>query len=211
MKTGVLGGTFDPVHNGHIMIACESMKQLGLGEVLFVPTAQTPLKENVPITPVEHRVRMVQLAIDGIPGFRLSTIDIDRDGTSYTIDTLEMLKEELGEGTELYFIIGQDNLETLHRWREPEKLVRLCRLVAYRRPGPTLADPAAIEKTIPGLSGRLIVLDEPEMDISATGIRERIAGGQEITGLVPGPVEEYIRDRGLYIQQTGENYLREET
>ena len=200
MKTGVLGGTFDPVHNGHIMIAGEAMRELNLDEVLFVPTAQTPLKEDVLITPMEHRVRMVELATDGISGFRLSRIDIDREGTSYTVDTLELLKGEPGVDRELYFIIGLDNLESLYRWREPERLVNLCHLVTVRRPGYKMPELEEVEKRVPGLSRSLIFLDKPEMDISATDIRQKVRDGKPVTDLVPGPVEEYIRKHGLYRQ-----------
>lgn len=200
MKTGVLGGTFDPVHRGHLAIAGESMKQLELDEVLFVPTLLTPLKENNVITSAEHRVRMVELAIAGKPGFRLSTIDIDRAGTSYTVDTMESLKKQLGGGNELYFIIGLDGLETLPRWREPERLVRMCRLVTVRRPGYSRAVLEEIEKEVAGLAESLIFLEEPALDISATEIRKRVAGGLPVSDLVPGPVEEYIREHGLYIR-----------
>jgi len=200
VKTGVLGGTFDPVHNGHIMIAGEAMRELNLDEVLFVPTAQTPLKEDVLITPMEHRVRMVELATDGISGFRLSRIDIDREGTSYTVDTLELLKGEPGVDRELYFIIGLDNLESLYRWREPERLVNLCHLVTVRRPGYKMPELEEVEKRVPGLSRSLIFLDKPEMDISATDIRQKVRDGKPVTDLVPGPVEEYIRKHGLYRQ-----------
>ena len=170
-KTGILGGTFDPIHKGHLMIAEEAMKELGLDEVIFIPTAQTPLKDDVPITPEEHRLRMVSIAITDYPGFRLSTIEINRAGTSYTVDTLRKLKEELGDGDELYFIIGLDSLETLPRWKEPERLVKMCRLVTIKRPGYEMPGVIELEKLIPGLSDSLIVLDRESKE---KGIRQTI-------------------------------------
>jgi nicotinate-nucleotide adenylyltransferase len=198
MKTGILGGTFDPVHNGHIMIAGEAVSRLELDEVLFVPTSRTPLKEDSVITPVEHRVNMIELAISGNPAFRLSRIEIDRAGISYTVDTIAALKKELGNAAELYFIIGMDSLMTLPRWKDPERLVSMCRLVAVSRPGYDIRDTGEMEKEVQGLSGSLIIFDKPELDISATDIRRRAAEGLPIGGLVPAAVEEYIRENKLY-------------
>jgi nicotinate-nucleotide adenylyltransferase len=199
MKTGVLGGTFDPVHNGHMMIAGEAMKRLELDEVLFVPTSQTPLKEDNAVTPVEHCVRMVELAIAGSPAFRLSEIEIDRAGVSYTVDTIAALKKETGDAAELYFIIGLDSLVTLPRWKDPDRLVVMCRLVAVRRPGYDMPDIENIEKLVPGLAESLILIDKPELDISATDIRKRVAEGLPVDGLVPAAVGKYIRENSLYI------------
>jgi nicotinate-nucleotide adenylyltransferase len=201
LKRGILGGTFDPIHRGHLMIAAEAMKKLGLDEVLFIPASRSPFKEKNRITPVHHRVQMVLLAIDDIQGFKLSTIEIDRAGTSYTVDTLEKLKEGTGKDDELYFIIGMDSLETLTMWKDPERLVRLCRLVTVRRPGYELPELEEIEKKVPGFNKSLIILDKTGPDISATDIRKRIAEGLPVSGLVPAPVEKYIREHSLYIKR----------
>jgi nicotinate-nucleotide adenylyltransferase len=198
MKTGILGGTFDPIHNAHLMIAGEALKRLGLDEVIFIPTSHTPLKEDTVITPVEHRVRMVEVALAGNPAFRLSRIEIDRAGISYTVDTITDLKRSLGDDTELYFITGLDSLETLHRWKEPDKLVKMCRLVTVSRPGYEVPDTEELEKDVPGITKNLIIIDDPAPDISATDIRRRVAAGISISDLVPVAVEAYIMQKGLY-------------
>lgn len=200
MKIGVLGGTFDPIHRGHLAIAEESRARLELAEVYFVPASQTPMKEGSSILPAEHRVSMVRLAIADYPYFKLSTIEIDRPGISYTVDTIAQLREKLGAENELFFIIGWDSLAQLPRWREPERIIKMCRLVAVPRPGYSPPDRKSLEAAIPGLSQRLTVLDKPEIDISATEIRERAARGLSISHLVPEPVVEYIKKQKLYLR-----------
>ena len=199
MNIGVLGGTFDPIHNGHIIVAEEVRARLNLAEVLFVPAGQPWLKEARPILAAEHRVQMVRLAIAEGPYFKLSTIEIDRAGPSYTVDTITKLQAQLGAGDELFFILGWDNLAQLPQWREPSRLIKMCRLVAVPRPGYLLPDLHPLESTIPGLSRRLILLEEPEIDIDATEIRDRVAQGLPISHLVPGPVDDYIRQHKLYL------------
>ncbi len=199
MNIGVLGGTFDPIHKGHIMIAEETRARLDLAEVIFVPAKQSPLKEDNSILAIEHRVRMVRLAIADYPYFKLSTIEIDRPGPSYTVDTIAELKDRYGAGDELFFILGWDNLVQLPRWKEPSRMIQMCRLVAVPRPGYSLPDLDSQEALIPGLSRRLIVLNKPEVDISATEIRGRVAGGLSIRHLVPEAVAEYIKQHKLYL------------
>ena len=198
MKIGVLGGTFDPIHRGHLAIAETARNRLGLDEVYFVPAARTPLKEGDLILAAEHRVRMVRLAIADYPYFKLSTIEIDRPGLSYTVDTIAELHDKLGAEKELYFIVGWDSLAQLSRWKEPSLIIQMCRLVAVPRPGYSFPDRGSLEDAIPGLSQRLIVLDEPKIDISATEIRQMAARGESISDLVPEPVAEYIRKEKLY-------------
>jgi len=200
MKVGVLGGTFDPVHNGHLLVAEEARNQLNLAETLFVPAGQPCLKED-PISAAEHRVRMVRLAIADRPYFELSTMEIERDGPSYTVDTIAELQARRGGKDELFFVLGWGSLAELPRWREPARLVSMCHLVVAPRPGFPPPNLEEMESAIPGLSQRVIFLDKPETDVSASGIRERVARGLSIDHLVPGPVEKYIRDQGLYISQ----------
>jgi nicotinate-nucleotide adenylyltransferase len=198
MRTGILGGTFDPVHNAHLMIAGEALRRLELDEVLFIPTSHTPLKEDTVITPEEHRVRMVELAIAGNPVFRLSRIEINRAGISYTVDTLAEIKQSPGNDSELYFIIGLDSLKTLLRWKGPDRIIEMCRLVTILRPGYDVPDIDELEKSIPGITERLIIIGDLAPDISATDIRRRVAAGLPINDFVPGPVEQYILENGLY-------------
>ena len=201
MNIGLMGGTFDPVHNGHIAVAEEARARLELAEVIFMPAAQTPLKEENCITSVEHRVEMVRLAIAGYPDFRLSTIEMNRTGPSYTIDTVSELRDLIGMDSEIFFIMGCDNLSSLHLWKEPERLIQSCRLVAVPRPGCTVPDLDILDKDVPGLSENVIILEKPYLDISATDIRQRIAQGLPISHLVPEPVEEYIQKHKLYIKK----------
>ena len=199
MNIGVLGGTFDPIHRGHMVVAEETRARLNLAEVLFVPAAQPWLKAGSPILAAEHRVQMVRLAIADEPCFKLSTVEIDRAGPSYTVDTMAELQAKFGAGAELFFILGWDNLVQLHRWKELSRLITMCRLVAVPRPGYLLPDLNSLEAAVPGLLRRLIVLDKPAVDISATEIRKRVAQGLSIHHLVPEPVDEYIKKHKLYL------------
>ncbi len=198
MNIGVLGGTFDPIHIGHLALAEEVRDRLELAEVRFVPAGQPYLKADTPILAAEHRVQMVRLAIAGKPYFSLSTMEIERAGPTYTVDTIADLKSQLGSGAELYFILGWDNLEDLPKWHEPKRLISMCRLVAVPRVGCPVPDLNSLEKAVPGLSERVVMLDKPEIDISASVIRERIARRLSIEHLVPEAVEKYIREQGLY-------------
>ena len=199
MKIGVLGGTFDPVHLAHLAVAEAVKTELDLAEVVFVPAGQPWLKANSYISAPEHRVQMVRLAIAGKSYFRLSTMEIDRPGPSYTVDTMAELRGQIGAEDELYFILGWDNLAELPRWREPARLIQLCYLVAVPRPGYSLPDLTKLAGDIPGIAKRVIVMDRPQMDISATEIRKRLSRGEPINDLVPEAVAEYIRRQRLYL------------
>ncbi len=201
MNIGVLGGTFDPIHNGHIIVAEEARTQLSLAEVLLLPAGQPWLNKPSTISAVEHRVQMVRFAIAEHPYFKLSTMEIDRAGPSYTVDTIAELQAQLGAADELFFIFGWDSLAQLPQWREPSRLIKICRLVVVPRPGYALPDLSSLETLIPGLSERLIILDKPEVDIDATGIRNRVAKGLPIRHLVPEPVDEYIKNNKLYLTE----------
>ena len=199
MKIGVLGGTFDPIHNAHIVVAEEARVELDLTEILFVPAGQPWLKENTPISAAAHRVEMVRLAIADKPYFRLSTMEIERGGPSYTIDTIAELRAGFGAGNELFLILGWDSLAELPKWREPSRLITLCRLVVAPRPGYPRPELNALETVIPGISQRVTVMEKPEIDISASDIRNRVAQGLSIRHLVPEPVERYITQHKLYM------------
>jgi len=201
MNIGVLGGTFDPIHMGHLILAEEVRARLNLAEILFVPAGQPWLKGGSPISSARHRVEMVRLAIADRPYFKLSAIEIERSGPTYTVDTIAELKTQLGVGDELFFILGWDSLADLPRWWQPSRLVAMCRLVVVPRPGYPAPDLKALEAGIPGLSQRVTLMDKPEIDISASAIRERVAQGLSIHHLVPEPVGEYIKQHKLYLMQ----------
>ena len=199
MNIGVLGGTFDPVHNGHLIVAGEVMAGLGLAAVIFVPAGQPWLKADWPVTPAEHRLQMLRLALADKPDFKISTLEIERAGPSYTVDTMAELREKAGSDDELFFILGQDNLAQIPQWQEPSRLMEMCYLVAVNRQGAPRPRLKSLEKSLPGISGRVMLLERPEIDISASDIRERVARGLSVRHLVPEPVNRYIKENGLYV------------
>jgi len=203
MNIGVLGGTFDPIHIGHLKVAEEAVARLDLPRILFVPAGQPWLKLNNinAISPVQHRLEMVRLAISSNPRFKLSTLEIERSGPTYTVDTITRLQSQLGAGDEIFFILGWDNLSQLPRWHQPRRLIEICRLVAVPRVDFPLPDLPALEKELPGISERVILFDKPRIDINASEIRRRAAEGQSIRDFVPAPVERYIKEHGLYARE----------
>lgn len=201
MNIGVLGGTFDPIHIGHLVVAEEARIKLGLSEVLFVPAGQPWLKLDRNITPAVHRVEMVRRAIADNPHFKLCTLEVERAGPSYTVDTLTMLQKQLGSEASFFFILGRDTLAELPLWKEPEKLVQLCRLVVAPRLGSK--DLKHLETAIPGLLDKVIQLDMPVIGISSSEIRQRIAQGLPIRYLVPAEVEKYITEHKIYPTSAG--------
>ncbi len=200
MNIGVLGGTFDPVHIGHLVVADEARTKLGLSEVLFVPAGQPWLKQDRDIAPAIHRVEMVRRAIADNPYFKVNTLEVDRPGPSYTVDTLTVLQEQLGNKASLFFILGRDTLADLPLWEEPRKVIELCRLVVPPRLGSR--DLRHLEEAIPGLRERVIQLDMPVIGVSSSEIRERIARGLSVRYLVPPGVEEYITEHRIYSVST---------
>jgi len=198
MNIGLFGGTFDPIHVGHLIIAGEIRLKLALDEVLFIPTGQPWLKSERSVASGEHRLEMLQLAISSNPHFKVCTVELERPGPSYSVDTVSALKDELGAEVELYFIVGFDALAELPIWKEPSRLLDLCQVVGVRRPGYAELDWGSLERAIPGVSSRLIVVDVPQIDISSTQIRERVAKGLSIRHLVPEAVEGYISKNRLY-------------
>jgi nicotinate-nucleotide adenylyltransferase len=195
---GVFGGTFDPPHLGHLAAAQEALDAAGLDRVLFVPSQQNPLKQDLTSSSVEHRLAMTALAIDDDPRFELSSADIGRDGPSYTVDLLQRLQDELGPGHDLAFIAGMDVLHELHRWRDPQRLLELARLLIVQRPGQETLRPEEVDRRVPGASRRIQVILTPGVAISSSELRERVATGRPIRYLVPDAVAGYIREHRLY-------------
>ena len=198
MNVGILGGTFDPVHIAHLLIAEEAMRRLRLGKVLFVPAGRPWMKRGRRITAAEHRVAMLRLALKAHPRFEISLAEVERPGPSYTVDTLVFLRQDLDFGHRFFLILGKDSLADLPRWHEPQRLAALCRFAAFPRRGCQEVDLGSLERAIPGVSKRILMLEGPVLEISATEIRQRVRLGKSIRYLVPEPVETYIREHRLY-------------
>ena len=197
-KTGILGGTFDPVHNAHLMIAREAQAAAGLDSVLFMPAGIPPNKAGSPMAAPEHRLAMVRLAIRGKRGFAVSDREIKSPNVDYTADTLLALHEDK-PGSRLYFIAGGDSLLYLDKWHKPAQLLSLAVFVAVYRPGSSLAELEHKRKEIMArFGGEILLVPCAGMDISSTEIRRRVAAGLDISSLVPKPVEAYIKLYGLY-------------
>ncbi len=199
MRLGVLGGTFDPIHLAHLVLAEEARRCLLLERVVFVPAGDPWRKAGQPIAPGEHRLAMVRLAVADNPAFEVSTLELEGSGPSYTADTLEQVRRERGPGTELYFIVGEDALEDLPHWKDPGRIIAQAYLAVAPRGSWQSSDVAALERAAPGISQKLVTFDMPRMDISATDLRARAAAGDSLRYLVPAPVEEYIRRHRLYV------------
>jgi nicotinate-nucleotide adenylyltransferase len=195
VKIAILGGTFDPIHYGHLAIAEEARAGLGFDRVLFVPAARQPLKHGEHVATPEQRLEMAGLACEGNPAFEVSPIEIARQGPSYTIDTLMALRDAGID--DLHFILGFDAAVELHRWRAARDIIRLARIVAVGRPGFAL-DTAALDRNLPGLGERLTMLEGPRLDISSSDLRQRIAQGRPIRYQTPDAVVAYIDAHGLY-------------
>lgn len=198
MRLGILGGTFDPPHNAHLLIAHAAKEQLRLDLVLFAPVGVQPLKQDQPITPAAQRVEMIERAMAGEPGFALSRIDLDRPGPHYTVNLLRAAAGQYPRAS-LWFIAGGDALADLLKWRDPARLIELARLAVVRRRG-FEPDWAALESALPDLRSRIDWIDAPPIDVAAHEIRRCVREGKSIRGLVPFAVEKYIVEQRLYLE-----------
>lgn len=195
-RVGVFGGTFDPVHIGHLIVAAEARAHLDLDRVLFVPARVSPLKPEGTLFSAAERLRMVELAIEGNPHFEVSTIDLEREGPSYTVETLRIIRDELYDNIKLFFIMGADALETLDAWYRPQEIISIARIVAISRPGAKL-DLEPLEEDLPGISEATDIIDTLQIGISSTDLRSRLEKGLPIKYQVPAPVEAFIYERRL--------------
>jgi nicotinate-nucleotide adenylyltransferase len=193
---GILGGTFDPIHHGHLAIAEEARESLGLERVLFVPAAAPPHKPGQPVTDAEHRLAMVRLAVAGNPAFEASDAEIRRGGTSYTVDTLAALREE--GLVEPWLILSSEALALLPSWREPRRILELARLAVVPRGGFVPLGPAWVESAFPGAADRVTFLAGPLLPISGSVVRRRARAGRSVRYLVPDTVAAYIAHHRLY-------------
>lgn len=198
-RLGILGGTFNPIHNAHLAIARAALSRFMLDQVLFVPAAIPPHKEAQPL-PVADRVSMLELALTGQSDFSVSALELDRAGISYTVDTVRALRERHAEA-ELFFIIGDDSLVQLHSWKSIGELMGMCRFLTVSRPG---VDVEQLRRNIhfePQTVQQLLAdrIEACNLDISSTMIREYVRKGGNIQHLVPADVAKYIRDNKLYL------------
>lgn len=197
-KLGIMGGSFDPIHKGHLETAEFVYQQLGLEKIIFIPAYIAPHKIGMEYAPAEHRYQMTLLATQGNTHFAVSDIELNRKGVSYSYDTVAALHEQYGDEYDLYFIIGADSVAALDTWTKVREIMALCTFVAATRPGFAPLVDKVIEYF--GELGRTRIkwLNTPEMDISSTDIRQRVQENCSIRGLVPLAVEEYIHQKGLY-------------
>ena len=196
-RIGILGGTFDPPHIGHLWLATLAADALALDHVLFLPAASPPHKRGQPMSHAADRVAMTRLAIDGDPSLGLSLVEMQRPGPSYTVDTLAQLRDENPEAA-FTLLMAADTLAAIDAWREPEQVLALAEWAVSPRPGTPLPDPAALGQRFGAAASRIHLLDGPALDLSSTTIRSRVAAGHAIRYLVAPAVEEHIRVRGLY-------------
>lgn len=191
-KLGILGGTFDPIHMGHLVLAEQVREQFQLDRVIFIPSASPPHKTEEELSSANHRFEMTKLALEGNRYFFVSDIELKREGLSYTVETLRRLKE-LYNDSEIYFLTGSDVLDEITTWKDPEEIYKLAKVVIAVRPGFDKLDPEdhfAQKSIIARITG---------VNISSTQIREKVRKGESIKYLVPSKVEEYIKKRNLYI------------
>ncbi len=201
-KIAIMGGTFNPIHNGHLVAAESVRQQMGIERVIFIPTGKPPHKTTNPVLD-EHRYLMTVLATVSNPRFEVSRTEMDRAGKTYTIDTITEIKAHCSKDCKIYFITGADAIEQILEWKNPEKLLSMCEFVAVTRPGYNrdgLLD--TISHLKDNYKGRITLLEIPALSISSTDIRHRILAGQTIKYLVPSSVEEYILKFGLYKANT---------
>jgi nicotinate-nucleotide adenylyltransferase len=193
---GVLGSAFNPPHLGHLALAQEALWQLGLSEVALVPTGEAPHKRIVDDPGRELRLAMTRLAAADDARFTVSTLEVEREGPSYTYETLELLKAERGD-TELVFVLGADAAVGLESWRNPGRVVELAQLAVARRDGVSEADVNAVLRSL-GADGHATVLEMPQFGVSSSVVRERAAAGRPLRYLVPEPVARFIEEKGIY-------------
>ncbi|EFW30699.1 nicotinate-nucleotide adenylyltransferase [Selenomonas artemidis] len=196
-RIGILGGTFDPIHMGHLITAEIVRVSAALDEIIFIPAARPPHKENKGEAPAEDRLLMVQCAVEGNPSFSVSDIELKREGPSYTVDTIAVLSEQL-RGAELFFITGADAMNDLYRWHDPVRLLHSCTFIVAARQGVELDESRLAEQFSPEQRSRIRIVPTPHLEISSTVIRARVRAGRSIRYLVPRAVELYIEERGLY-------------
>jgi len=197
MRLGIYGGTFDPPHNGHLILAAEALDQLRLDKVIWTVTADPPHKQNHVLSPADLRLQLVHAALADNPAFELSRVEIDRPGPHYTVDTVRILREQYPED-EIYYLIGGDSLRDMVTWQTPVELTRLVTGFGVMHRPVVVFDLASLEREIPGLTAKVQFIRSPLVEISASMIRERVAMGQPYRYFVPAAVYQLIEGLGIY-------------
>ncbi len=197
-RIGVFGGTFDPIHMGHLAAVEDAAARLDLEQVLFVPNHVPPHKQKQVVSSPRDRIAMVELAIADNPRFSISLIEMNRPGPSYTLDTLRDLRAHLGSSVDLYFLVGCDALGALHTWHQPDALLREFRVVFMDRPIGEAIDWAKVEKRFPDIRKQVVVVDVAELEISGEDIRRRVRENRPIRYYVPPAVRRFIAEHDLY-------------
>ncbi len=197
MRIGIFGGTFDPPHVGHLILAEECRTQLSLDLLLWVVTDNPPHKQSVTISPIEQRVEMVMKAIDGNPAFQLSRIDIDRPGPHFAIDTVKLLKNEY-PNAEMFYLMGGDSLHDLPTWNRPQDFIRVCDGIGVMRRHEDKVDLESLEKVLPGISRKVSIVEAPILEISSKQIRQRITEKMGYRYYLRDTVYKAIQELGLY-------------
>jgi len=193
---GIMGGTFDPIHVGHLIAAEEARRRFRLARVIFIPNGRPPHKKEYEVSPAQTRCEMLVLATASNPAFEVSRIEVDRPGPSYAVDTVGEIKRQIGEDTPVYFIMGADAMVEIATWHEPERLAGMCEFIAVMRPG---YNAQRLERALgPDFMARARLLQIPDVDISSTEIRRRAGSGESLRYLTPEAVVRYIESRRLY-------------
>jgi nicotinate-nucleotide adenylyltransferase len=197
-KIGLLGGTFDPIHTGHLIVAELIRDEVGLEKIFIVPAKKHPFKDNNFIASEEHRLKMIHMAIDDNDHLEVSDVEMKADQISYTVDTIRKFEEEYeNEGWDIHFLMGMDNLNQLYKWKNPNKLLKLCKILVFSRPGFKPAPEA--HEFLPFIR----IIPVPLLEISSTQIRDRVSKGHTIRYLVPPQIESYIIEHKLYASVSG--------
>jgi nicotinate-nucleotide adenylyltransferase len=199
-RIGILGGTFDPPHIGHLILADYAVDALQLTRLLFVPAADPPHKQQEVKSPVGHRLAMLERVVQNDNRFGISRADVDRPGPHYSLDMVQIIQRQYPDA-ELYFVMGGDSLRDLPRWHQPAAFIRLCRLAVMRRPGDAV-QPDMHEAILPGLAERVVIIEAPLIGISSTEIADRLSQGHSVRYLVPPAVWDYIVENNLYEKLT---------
>ena len=197
-RIGVLGGTFDPIHLGHLVVGEEARDRLDLDHLVFMPAGSPRLKEHAPLASAIQRLEMVRLAVGEGDDSEISSQEVVREGSTYTVDTIAELRQQYAESDQIYFMVGMDALEQFDRWKEPDRLLQMCNLVVVNRVGHQRIDVNDFVGRFPQAGAGLTLLTVPRLEISSTDIRNRVRDGRSIKYLTPEPVVDYIEREGLY-------------